>query len=192
MRRLGVWVLLLLASGAASLPAIGAWCWRQRTAEAWEILLIDMRDFQSKRERSSQVAIKNARLKAAHKQASFPNWIAQGENLVFLNKERDALAKLPATAWVVRSRAVKDRKAFLEDNRLSWQEQTLGEKSTLFSFQKELQIDDEDIPVLLGLFDPKYTQIPIVFLSYWEMTKQVSSLGNEVWVVHAEAWGRCV
>ena len=80
----------------------------------------------------------------------------------------------------------------MQDNRLVWREQPLGEKSTLYSLQKEIQVDGEDIPLLLELFDSRQTQTPILFLSFWEMTKQISSLGNEVWVVHAEAWGRCV
>ncbi|AAF38909.1 hypothetical protein C6H88_00085 [Chlamydia muridarum str. Nigg] len=192
MRRIGVVVLLFFASCVASLPALGVWCWRQCSSEAWGSLLLDMRAIQRKRDHLHQLSANNTLLKAARQQVSFSDWIERGEQLVFLNKERGALAKFPVAAWDARSRAIQERKAFLKDNRLLWSEQALGGGSTLYSLQKAIQIDSEDIPLLLALFDSRQAQIPIVFLSYWEMTKQISSLGNEVWVVHAEAWGRCV
>ncbi len=192
MRRLGVFSLLFLASCVAALPIVGVWCWRKHAVEAWKGVLFDMQAIQKKRSCAHQIAVNNARLKASRQHTNFSDWKARGERCVFLNKEQKALAQLPVTAGDVRNRAVQERKAFLQDNRLVWREQPLGAKSTLYSLQKEIQVDGEDIPLLLELFDSRQTQTPILFLSFWEMTKQISSLGNEVWVVHAEAWGRCV
>ena len=132
MRRLWILTLLFLASCVAPLPAIGVWCWRQRINAAWEDLLKDMQALQNRRDRVHRVAVKNAQWKASRQQVDFSVWIAKGEQLVFLNREREAVGQLPITTWVGRSREIKDRQAFLQDNRLFWEEKELGSHHKLF------------------------------------------------------------
>lgn len=110
------------------------------------------------------------------------------QELSLLQEERTWLKSLPKDSLLSFSKEVLARQAALSQNLCVWD---FSQEQGLFSFRLHpVETDNHDIKTILHLFSADNPQAPLAFFSFWEMTKYTTPLGNQVWLVQAEAKSR--
>ncbi|WP_201456470.1 hypothetical protein [Chlamydia sp. 17-3921] len=118
----------------------------------------------------------------------------ESQKIPLLKQEILRLNSLSKNSLIAQSKEVWARKQTLtKTSQLQWIFKKIDSDLISISFLKPIEMNNDDISAVFHLFNPiKNPKAPIAFFTHWEMTKQITPLKNEVWLVQAEAINRCL
>ncbi|WP_100934386.1 hypothetical protein [Candidatus Chlamydia corallus] len=191
------WISVLVLSFLALLsilPIVAITTNHVKISQRWADLNSRILTLKVTRDHEDLVIKHNARLSKDRNNFSIESLNASCKQLHPLSKERQRLDKLNSNSLLAQSKEVWERKRALDksNHQLLWTSEQIHDDFVFIRLAQATEMDNEDIESLLSLFNPENPDTPLVFFTRWKMTKQITPLGNEVWLTHAEAVSRWI
>lgn len=189
MRKHYLFGLLIFACVLSFAPIAGIIIYHQRTAQEWGNL--NQLILEAKAKQDLQTTITENNQKLSIKPAFQLELLNQySRTLPRLEKEKKFLASIPEDSLLFQDEKIISRKKTLATMPLIiWTPVVSESEKDMIYLQlpTAIEMDTDEIPLLLNIFDSNNPQFPLGFISLLEITKKTTPLNNQVWCVQAEA-----